>query len=139
MSNRPDISRKMDENTFRSFYYLKEELVEFCKSNRLPTSGGKIEITDRIAAFLENRKIKPVNSIRKDKVNIETINENSKIESNFVCSEMHRAFFAEKIGKTFSFNVVFQKWLKENTGKTYAQAINAYYQILSEKKNRKKQ
>ena len=37
----------------------------------------------------------------------------------------------------FSFNVQFQKWLKTNTGKTYKDAITAYYEILEEKKNKK--
>ena len=135
MNNRPDINSKLDVNTFRSFYYLKEELVNFCKSNGLPTSGGKIEITDRIAAFLETGKIKHINSTRKVKTNIETINENSKVETNFVCSEKHRSFFVEKIGKSFSFNVTFQKWLKENSGRTYFEAIKAYHKIILEKKN----
>lgn len=44
-------------------------------------------------------------------------------------------FFKEHIGNGFSFNVAFQKWLKSNTGKTYADAITAYYRILEEKKN----
>jgi len=35
------------------------------------------------------------------------------------------AFFKGKIGKTFSFNVQFQKWLKANAGKTYGAAIEA--------------
>lgn len=56
------------------------------------------------------------------------------IEENFICSQTHRAFFEEQIGNAFSFSVAFQKWLKENTGKTYQDAINAYYEILSEKK-----
>lgn len=59
------------------------------------------------------------------------------IEPNIVCSEKHRTFFVEKIGKSFSFNVRFQKWLKGNAGKTYKDAINAYYQILEEKKKGK--
>lgn len=29
---------------------------------------------------------------------------------------------------------MFQKWLKENAGKTYRDAIDAYYQILENKK-----
>ena len=41
------------------------------------------------------------------------------------------------IGNSFSFPVAFQKWLKENTGKTYKEAIDAYYQILEEKKKGK--
>ena len=50
-------------------------------------------------------------------------------------SEKHRAFFKEHIGNHFSFNVAFQKWLKTNAGKTYREAIDAYYQIFEKKKN----
>ena len=46
-------------------------------------------------------------------------------------------FFRERIGKTFSFNVLIQKWLKNNAGKTYADAISAYYDILKNKKKNK--
>ena len=53
------------------------------------------------------------------------------------CSEKHRAFFREHIGSGFSFNVAFQKWLKNNTGKTYKEAIAAYYQIREDKKKGK--
>lgn len=65
------------------------------------------------------------------------IKPNNIIEENFVCSEKHRAFFKEQVGKSFSFNVAFQKWLKSNAGKTYADAITAYHQILQEKKSAK--
>ncbi|MGL5084923.1 MAG: DUF6434 domain-containing protein, partial [Clostridium sp.] len=56
------------------------------------------------------------------------------IEENFVASEKHRAFFKGIIGPNFSFNVAFQKWLKENNGKTYAESIDRYYNIIKEKK-----
>ena len=52
MSERPDLNKELDGETFRSFYYLKEELVDFCRENDLPVSGEKIELTDRIACFL---------------------------------------------------------------------------------------
>ncbi len=65
------------------------------------------------------------------------ITENSLIEPNFICTENHSSFFKEHIGMRFSFNVQFQKWLKTNTGKTYKDAITAYYEILEEKKNKK--
>lgn len=45
--------------------------------------------------------------------------------------------FLRNISATDFFNVAFQKWLKSNTGKTYADAITAYYRILEEKKNGK--
>ena len=137
MRERPDLNSQLDGKTFRSFYYLKEELVEFCRKNKLPVSGGKIELTDRIAYFLDTGKVLEVSAKTKRTVIIGTINEETVIESNIVCSEKHRAFFKEKIGKSFSFNVAFQKWLKENPGKTYGEAISAYYQILEEKKKGK--
>lgn len=137
MSERPDLEKLLDGKTFRSFYYLKEELVDFCRKNALPTSGGKIEITERIAYFLDTGKVLPVSAKTRGSQNVGSIIDTMEIEPDFVCTEKHRAFFKERIGKSFSFNVAFQKWLKDNTGKTYDEAIAAYYEILEEKKKGK--
>lgn len=137
MNERPNLNTNLDGNTFRSFYYLKEELVDFCRKNGLPVSGGKIEITERIAHFLDTGEVLTASSKAKSVTKVGLLSETTLIEPDFVCSEMHRAFFKEKIGKSFSFNVTFQKWLKSNTGKTYGDAIDAYYQILEEKKKGK--
>lgn len=137
MSERPTLNKELDGKTFRSFYYLKEELVGFCRENNLPVSGGKIELTDRIACFLDTGKVLETSAKEKTTITVGAITENTMIEPNIVCSEKHRAFFKEKIGKGFSFNVLFQKWLKGNAGMTYGDAVNAYYQILEEKKKEK--
>lgn len=135
---RPVLSNQLDSRTFRSFYYLKEELVSFCRENGLPTTGGKIDITNRIAHYLDTGEIVAASPIEAKKTTRRgIISEDDFIEPNFVCSELHRAFFKEKIGAQFTFNVAFQKWLKSNTGKTYADAISAYYQIIAEKKHEK--
>jgi hypothetical protein len=57
MNERPELNRELNGMTFRNFYYLKQELVEFCRENALPVSGGKIELTDRIACFLDTGKV----------------------------------------------------------------------------------
>ena len=137
MNKRPELSRDISVEVFRNYYYLKEELVKFCRKYDLQTTGSKQELTDRIAYFLETGKKKKSSSKRIQTESIGEITENTLIEANIVCSEKHRAFFKEKIGKTFSFNVAFQKWLKSNAGKTYADAIQAYYAILEEKKKSK--
>jgi len=137
MSVRPELNKDLDAKTFREFYYLKEELVDFCRENNLHVSGSKIQLTERIAYFLETGKVLKTFVKRKVTANIDVITEDTKIEDNIICSEKHRAFFEEKIGKGFSFNVLFQKWLKNNAGKTYREAIKAYYQILEEKKKGK--
>ena len=138
MSDRPALTKNLSSEAFQNFYYLKEELTAFCRENGLPTSGGKVEITSRIAYYLESGEIvQPIKKDRAAKPVIGVLMESTVIEADFVCSEVHRAFFKTKIGNQFSFNVVFQKWLKANSGKTYAQAVDAYYQILEDKKKGK--
>lgn len=132
---RPVLARGLDSETFRSFYYLKEELVRFCRENKLPVTGGKAELTERVAHYLDTGEADPVPvSERTRPAAPEIITEEWLIEPDFVCSETHRAFFKEKIGPKFTFSVAFQKWLKSNSGKTYADAISAYHQINADKK-----
>ena len=38
MEQRPDLNTSLDSQTFRQFYYLKEELVDFCKEKNIPLS-----------------------------------------------------------------------------------------------------
>ena len=137
MNERPELNKALDAETFREFYYLKEELVDFCRKNNLSVSGSKIELTERITYFLETGNALKNTYKRKSTTNIDVITKDTKIEENIICSEKHRAFFKEKIGKGFSFNVLFQNWLKSNAGKTYGESIKAYYQILEEKKKGK--
>ena len=134
---RPELTKDLSSELFKEFYYLKEELVAFCRMNKLLASGSKQELTERIAYFLETGKEKKVTVQKKKSEALEELTTSTLIEENIICSEKHRAFFKEKIGKSFSFNVAFQKWLKANAGKTYQDAIEAYIQILEEKKKGK--
>src|ERR1035437_5314024 len=102
MADRPYLDNQLDGKTFRSFYYLKEELVEFCRKNRLPTSGGKLDITERIALFLDSGEVMLVSNKSKVVKQIGIITEDTQIESDFVCSEKHRTYFKQKIGNNFS-------------------------------------
>ena len=56
--SRPELSHDLDSRTFREYYYLKEELVVFCRNNHLPTSGGKQELTERITSFLDTGDVR---------------------------------------------------------------------------------
>lgn len=137
MSKRPDLDEKLDSKTFKEYYYLKEELILFCRKNGLQTTGGKLELNERIINFLDTGKRTYKTHITKNHRILSKITLDTIIEENFVCSENHRAFYKEQIGNSFKFNVVFQKWLKSNAGKTYQNSIEAYYQILEEKKKNK--
>jgi len=138
MTDRPVLNINVGADTFKDYYFLKEELVDFCKKHNLSPSGGKIELTKRIAHFLDTgEKLSPKPTREKTPQDIGIITEDKLIPANFICSEKNRAFFKQAIGKTFSFNILFQNWLQTNIDKTYSNAITAYYQILDEKKKTK--
>lgn len=59
MEQRPELTGELDGAAFRSYYYLKEELTAFCRANGLPASGGKQELTGRIAHYLDTGEILP--------------------------------------------------------------------------------
>lgn len=138
MNPRPELTRTISSTEFQSYYYLKEELIAFAKLHQLPTSGSKEALTRRIAYFLDTGELlyEPNTKKSKQTQTIKELHEDSIIEENIVCSQQHRAFFKEKIGPSFSFQVSFQNWLKENAGKTYKDAMDAYYRILEEKKKK---
>ena len=138
ISNRPELSNDIDGKAFGQWYWLKEELVSFCKENGIPSSGSKEELSTRISRYLDSGEI--VVPVRRtcSKISPSSITLDSLIEDNFVCSEKHRAFFKSQLGDSFSFNVAFQKWLKSNSGKTYADAVSAYREIKSSSKGKRK-
>lgn len=136
MEERPILNENISSEEFLNYYYLKAELVDFCREQGLQSTGGKRELTECITYFLksgEKLSIKHMGVQSK----VKDICLDTQIEGDFVCSEKHRVFYKEHIGKTFSFNVQFQKWLKTNAGKTYKESIEAYYEILELKKTEK--
>ncbi len=134
---RPELNKDLDSRSFLNWYWLKEELAGFCKACGIPASGSKKDLTGRIAHYLDTGKVMDAPKTKRSASAVTSITLDSLIEPDFVCSEVHRAFFKEQIGASFSFNVAFQKWLKTNTGKTYKEAVEAYHEILTEKKKGK--
>jgi len=137
MTERPDLNRDMDSGTFRNYYYLKEELVLFCKQEGLQASGGKKDLAQRISHYLDTGEKLTMKTRARASAGTEELTTDTLIGKDFVCSEKHRTFFEEKIGKSFSFNVIFLKWLRTNAEKCLGDAIEAYHQILEEKKKGK--
>lgn len=137
MDERPNLDITLDSKTFKEYYYLKKELITFCQKYDLQTSGSKIELTARISNFLETGQKTSKSRSHTKTIMPSTITLDTPIEENFICSEKHRAFYQKEIGSTFTFNVLFQQWLKNNAGKTYKDSISAYYEIIKNKKTNK--
>lgn len=142
MDEKPILNKNIKVDDFKNFYWLKKELVIFCKTQGLPTSGGKMDIADRIEKYLMTGKIEK-NKIEKPSKPASTFNWNSghltlntKITDNYKNTQNVRSFFTEHIGKQFKFNVKFMNWIKENTGKNLNDAIIKWKEIQIDNKNR---
>ncbi len=137
---RPKLDKNTKAETFIDFYWLKEELVSFCKRYSLPASGSKDELTQRIHEYLKTGKVVP--AMKKKNVNKKAINSplslDASIPEGYKNDARHQAFFKSEIGEHFKFNVPFMNWMKENSGRTYKEAIAEWNRINSEKKQGKK-
>ncbi|MFC0044495.1 DUF6434 domain-containing protein [Metabacillus iocasae] len=135
---RPSLTKEMMVKDFTNFYWLKEELQAFCREHGMSSSGSKLELTKRIETFLTTgERTKPARKSNNQKraalsadLSLDTV-----ITENHRCSQQARAFFNEVIGPTFHFSTYIQTYFKENVGKTYRDAVAAWY----EEEKRKKQ
>ena len=138
---RPRLNNSISVADFKDFYWLKVELVAFCKSNGISVTGRKQELADRIIVYLQTGKI--IITVPKEKAkskfdwNNTELDLNTKITDNYKNSENVRAFMKREIGSHFHFNTAFMKWTKQNVGKTMREAI-IEWKRLSELRNDKK-
>jgi hypothetical protein len=51
------LDKKINIKDFNDFYWLKSELMSFCREIGISSSGGKIEIANRISEYLETGKV----------------------------------------------------------------------------------
>ncbi|MDZ5470189.1 DUF6434 domain-containing protein [Bacillus sp. 31A1R] len=136
---RPKLSKEMNPQDFISFYWLKSELQNFCKQEGIPTSGSKLELTNRITTYLEtglisSSKLKMKRT--KDKVHSqEELSLNTVITEQHRCSQSVRHFFKTVIGEHFHFSTYIQNYFKDNVGKTYRDAVSAWDEEEVRKKN----
>ena len=147
-NTRPQLTKDLKSAEFKEYYFLKEELKDFCKKEGLKVSGSKNQLEERIIYYLDtgksldnSRSIENKNNYSKSNSNKATASEEITLDSilgeNFKCSKDKREFFEKEIGKGFKFKVKFQKWLKVNPDKTYQDAINAYYELQNSKEKTK--
>ena len=140
---RPTLDAAISVKDFTDFYWLKKELTDFCRKSGLSTSGGKIEIAQRIIDFLTTSTSAPVappKKVRPQSIfnwNDQSLTSSTLITDNYKSTENVRAFFIREIGSHFSFNVSFMRWLKENSGKTLADAIQEWQRLHELKKDKK--
>ena len=139
---RPNLKTTISINDFKNHYWLKEELIDFCRTTGLKRTGGKIEITNRILKYLETGEIftKPEKDQQRTKSNFdwntERLDLNTAITDNYKNTENVREFFKKTIGSNFKFNVEFMDWMKSSAGKTLGDSVEKWKEIAEKKRDK---
>jgi len=126
---RPVLELGIDAKDFLAFYWLKGELAEFCRANGLPTGGSKADLTERIAHFLRTGELLLPEKRPKLKSDGQVPTLDTVITVDYRSNPINRAFFEEVIGKHFHFSTAFQRYFKENVGKTFGDAVAYWYKL----------
>ncbi len=135
---RPTLDKRISIKDFNDFYWLKVELAKFCSENGINSSGGKIEISNRIIEYLETGKIPNTKTIQRKKLPkpTEPISKETVIGIEQRSYQEKRSFFISIIGNKFHFTTHLLDYFKNNTGeKTYSDLVDEWYREQEWKKD----
>jgi len=131
---KPSIETITEAAVLRRWYWLKTELVLRARQLGLRTSGGKFEILERIAHFLETGEKDPPGA-RKQPVTSTfdwhkaPLSDGTLLTDSYKNSQNVRRYFKSRLGDDFKFNIEFMAWLRANSGKTLGDACQEYREM----------
>mgnify|MGYP000548113407 CR=1 FL=1 len=132
---KPKLSMLLSKAEFLSHYWLKSELQAFCRTSQLQISGSKIELTQRIAHYLEtgqhlkSTKANHSNQVMPTQFHLDTV-----IEEGWRCTQELRAFFQSQLQIRFHFNGFLRTFIRETgIGKTLREAIEGWKESKRQK------
>lgn len=131
---RPEIASISTGAELRRWYWRKDELVARARDLGVKTTGGKFLILDRIAHVLDTGETRfPGDVTQKPTSRFDwhsaPLSRQTVITDSYRNSRNVRRFFKAELGDGFKFNTAFMDWMRNNTGKTLAQACDAYRAI----------
>lgn len=135
--SRPELNSALSHKFFMNFYWLKQELIKFCRNNKLLTTGSKIELTERIYQFLKtgNRITQTIKSASKALDSINGLKLDTPV-INYKNDTITRQFFKKHIGNHFHFNSYLRKFTNKKPIEkiTYGDLINGWIAEEARKK-----
>ncbi|MEM1269694.1 MAG: DUF6434 domain-containing protein [Bacteroidota bacterium] len=132
---RPALDSSLAPGEFLDWYWLKEELVAFCKAEGLPASGSKSDVRARIAAYLTDGTVlkpKPTPRGRRDPMP-DVLSRDTVIGAGWGCGPTLRAFFLREVGPAFRFNKAMRDFVHHGAGRTLGEGIDVWERSKSQR------
>ncbi len=126
-AQRPSLTPAMSAEEFRAWYWLKEDLVAFCRAHDLSRAGLKREIEARICAYLSgSEKSKPRVQPRRAGVMPREFALETIIGKGWRCSPVLGSYLRSVLGRSFHFNQAMRTFIHTAEGRTLRDACLLY-------------
>lgn len=124
--HRPELNSRLSAVEFRSWYWLKSELLTFCRSEGVNATGSKPYLADRIAAHLDGAALHiptqpPRNGTMPNEFTLETV-----VGEGWRCNRALGEFLRSQCGSGFRFNAIVRNLIHTQPGVTLADVVNSY-------------
>ena len=134
----PMLNKKLCPDVFKQHYYDKNELMEFCRSIGISTSGQKNDLNSRIELYLRTGRIAVVVPIVRSKTPDSEIGLTlEKVVVNYKSDPVTRLFFEQNCRGFTGFSALIQKQIKQRLADgesfTYGDVIAMHSAFLKNK------
>lgn len=118
--SRPPLSVGLSGTELMRWYWLKSELIGLARELGVPTSGGKQDLAERVAAALDGRPIPATGHqpAANSQQLVGPLAENTVIPPGQRCSRLVRAWFCEQVGPSFRFDGAMRDFFAAADGTT---------------------
>ncbi|WP_420492876.1 DUF6434 domain-containing protein [Kitasatospora camelliae] len=127
---RPPLTRALDGEELLRWYWTLQELTALARELDLPRGGGKLALTDRLAAALDGRPLPPPPPRRRSTTAAQLtapVDGSTVIPEGQRCSQVLRAHFRQEIGPSFHFDAPMRAFIADNPGRTLADAVRHWH------------
>ncbi|MBN2177465.1 MAG: hypothetical protein JW722_07395 [Demequinaceae bacterium] len=134
MGQRPLLTPGLSGAELLRWYWLKDELVGLARQLGLSTTGGKAELTSRLAAALDGEPVVSPTQRRTSSPSPQLsgpLGPDPVIPPEQRCSQELRAFFTRHIGRTFRFDAAMRDFIATGAGRTLADALEHWHATRS--------
>jgi hypothetical protein len=127
VTKRPPLSASLTAQDFASWYWLKEELVAFCREHEISPSGSKLQLQSRITDYLGGKHPIKRPTLQRSATRMPAIfTMDTIIGEGWRCNPSLGAFFRKTLGPGFHFNAPTRDFIHHKAGKTLADAAICY-------------
>jgi SAP domain-containing new25/Domain of unknown function (DUF6434) len=131
-TTRPQLGPQLTGTELRRWYWLRSELADFARSIGVSAAGGKTELTDRLAAALDDQPLpaaSPATPVGRQLTG--SLTDDTVIPPGQRSSQALRSYFEARVGPGFRFDAAMRSFIGDGAGRTLGEAVDHWHATRS--------